>query len=480
MNLLRRLHVSRSEGLPVSGLLAPTWYQLSEWFSGPVWGHLPRRRFILAATSSAVLLAGAVTVGMAQVHQSATWTKVFANGAYVGLVPNHPNVIQAIQRVAIGYHVNVSLSPVHTAVADGYNWKRVQSLPMPAIALAIGGRPVVYMATKDAATQVIADVKAALMPKTITGNLQATFVQPIQLLTTTVSVASILTPLAALEHILHPTGITPSSRSIGLEAIVNTSLSEPQSAHRRSLPASTSYQTVSEVQSMGGTDILPEFQAGVGKSRPLMSLRVTEMFERTVRLVPPVRYIKESTWPVGRQKIVRSGRSGLARERVRLEFINGNLHASTLEARKVLSAPTIEIVQEGTNNGVATGSWGWPSPYTDITSPFGWRLLLGASNFHPGVDIGCPVGTPIYATNDGVVQDAGWNSGGYGIWALIDNGNGVQSVYGHMSQVLVSPGETLFKGQLIGYSGETGFATGPHLHYEIRVNGTAVNPQQYM
>lgn len=119
----------------------------------------------------------------------------------------------------------------------------------------------------------------------------------------------------------------------------------------------------------------------------------------------------------------------------------------------------------------------WPTS-GDVSSPYGLRW--GGSDFHPGMDIANDVGTPIVATADGVVTTAGYNSGGYGNMVDIDHGNGYTTRYGHMSSVVVSAGQTVKRGQIIGYMGSTGFSTGPHLHYEIRVHGELVNPAGYM
>ena len=213
---------------------------------------------------------------------------------------------------------------------------------------------------------------------------------------------------------------------------------------------------------------------------PLLSVQVNETVMATVPLNPKVRYIDDNSLAVGVDKVVHNGTPGKAREKLRLRFVNGRLMTKTVLSKKVLRQSVTQVEDRGTNTGIESGSWVWPSPYTDITSGFGWRILFGSPNFHPGYDIGCPIGIPIYATNNGVVEQAGWNSGGYGIWVLINNGNGIQTVFGHLSRVAVSPGQVIAKGQVIGYSGDTGDSTGPHLHYEVRVNGTAVNPGPYM
>ena len=112
-----------------------------------------------------------------------------------------------------------------------------------------------------------------------------------------------------------------------------------------------------------------------------------------------------------------------------------------------------------------------------MTSGFGGRFhpLLGGYRQHAGVDLAAASGSPIYATSDGVVSNAGW-AGGYGLLVQLNHGGGMESRYAHMSQVAVSAGQQVRKGQVIGYVGSTGRSTGPHLHYEVRVNGAAIDP----
>lgn len=120
---------------------------------------------------------------------------------------------------------------------------------------------------------------------------------------------------------------------------------------------------------------------------------------------------------------------------------------------------------------------GMPVNASYISSGFGLRThpVLGTSRGHSGVDLPAAYGSPIRATSDGVVGSAGWR-GGYGLAIEVDHGKGVASRYAHMSRLAVSSGQTVKRGDVIGYVGSTGLSTGPHLHYEIRVNGAAVNP----
>lgn len=124
-----------------------------------------------------------------------------------------------------------------------------------------------------------------------------------------------------------------------------------------------------------------------------------------------------------------------------------------------------------------TGTYTWPSPgYNTITCAFGPRIhpITKKASNHTGVDIGVPSGSKIVAIADGTVTMAGWNSV-YGYYVTIDHG-GVTSLYGHNSSLTVSTGQKVTKGQKIANSGSTGWSTGPHLHFEVVKNGTAINP----
>ncbi len=118
-----------------------------------------------------------------------------------------------------------------------------------------------------------------------------------------------------------------------------------------------------------------------------------------------------------------------------------------------------------------------------ITSGFGQRedpiLGNGEGEFHTGIDIGAPNGVPIRATGDGTVKEAQM-SNGYGREVVIDHGHGVETIYGHMSGFACISGETVVRGQVIGYVGHSGRTTGSHLHYEVRIRNTPVNPHKYL
>jgi murein DD-endopeptidase MepM/ murein hydrolase activator NlpD len=125
-------------------------------------------------------------------------------------------------------------------------------------------------------------------------------------------------------------------------------------------------------------------------------------------------------------------------------------------------------------NNIPTGR---PVERLSLTSNFGVRSdpFNGSARMHKGIDIPGPVGTPIYATADGIVNRAGWASG-YGNLVQISHGGGLETRYGHMSKLVAAPNSYVRRGQLIGLMGSTGRSTGSHLHYEVRVDGQAINP----
>jgi murein DD-endopeptidase MepM/ murein hydrolase activator NlpD len=163
-------------------------------------------------------------------------------------------------------------------------------------------------------------------------------------------------------------------------------------------------------------------------------------------------------------------------DRERLERALDELEATSkrLEAQ-------IRLSQQGNQGKIlGTGQLCWPVSGR-ISSPFGWRMhpILRKKKYHSGIDLAIPSGTAVKAADGGRVLVSGWQ-GGYGNFIAIDHGKGISTCYGHNSRLLVRAGEWVKKGQTIAFSGNTGLSTGPHLHFEVRVNGNPVNPLGYL
>jgi murein DD-endopeptidase MepM/ murein hydrolase activator NlpD len=147
-----------------------------------------------------------------------------------------------------------------------------------------------------------------------------------------------------------------------------------------------------------------------------------------------------------------------------------------LAAQQARRAAAIAAGQVPPNEPMGSGRFIWPAQ-GPVVSGFGmrWHPILGGYRMHTGIDIGAPYGAPIVASDDGVVLFVGWY-GGYGNTVILDHGGGLSTLYAHCSSILVSQGINVQRGQAIARVGATGYATGPHLHFEIRVNGVPVNP----
>jgi murein DD-endopeptidase MepM/ murein hydrolase activator NlpD len=125
------------------------------------------------------------------------------------------------------------------------------------------------------------------------------------------------------------------------------------------------------------------------------------------------------------------------------------------------------------------GGYAWPMRSFQITSGYGYRgFWIGSSNFHTGIDLAAPIGTPIYAASAGTVFEAGY--GFYGLDVRVATGDGVVNIYGHMSRLAVASGQFVSRGELIGFVGCSGICTGPHLHFEVQVDGHHRNPMRYL
>ncbi|QQE79463.1 M23 family metallopeptidase [Alicyclobacillus sp. SO9] len=448
------------------------------------WTPYKQPRFIVAGSTAATFLVLSGGFVSSHINHTKAWNEVFTNGTYVGLVPSNNATISGMKRTAAGYNINLQFVPVHKQVAGSYDWQRVTTLPEKAYAVALNGSPLVYTNSPSAAQKVIRQVKQALVPKHLSATAQVQFSGAVSVQQSIVGVAQILSTQAAALYLLNPgQNFSTSSRSVNILSAARAH-GGPNIQVSNFSPSASVHEFPASAKVSVTTDTFAQSRSKAAKqstSQPLLTVDASEVVQKQVNVKYPVKRIKDARAAAGTVKVVAKGQSGVVSEKVRQVYKNGKLVSSKVLSKDVLKKPVTQVEDVGTNRGIAAGNWIWPVPSSHIiTSGYGPRYLFGRWGFHPGIDIGCPVGTPIVATNDGVVEDAGWNSGGYGIWIKLNNGHGIETVYGHLSKVKVHPGETVAKGQVIGYSGATGFVTGPHLHYEIRKNGQHINPQPYM
>lgn len=142
----------------------------------------------------------------------------------------------------------------------------------------------------------------------------------------------------------------------------------------------------------------------------------------------------------------------------------------------------LELAKQGLDTEYIGGVLAWPVPgYTKISSNYGMRVhpITGQYKLHTGVDISAPMGANFVAANDGIVTKAGYNTA-YGNMVIIDHGGGISTLYAHGSEILVTVGQTVKRNDPILKVGSTGYSTGPHAHFEVRINGVVTNPIEYI
>ena len=189
-------------------------------------------------------------------------------------------------------------------------------------------------------------------------------------------------------------------------------------------------------------------------------------------------YKDNDSWYTTKSVVIQEPSTGHRKAIELVRYKDGAQISSEIVMQQTTVEAVPKIIERGTVN---PPTYIWPVSGGYITSSFGRRKQpkAGASTNHPGIDIGVPIGTSVSATSGGTVITAGWQSG-YGNVVYIQHPGGLVSRYGHLSRILVKTGQSVSQGQKIALSGNTGNSTGPHLHFEMRMNGVAVNPLGYV
>jgi len=184
----------------------------------------------------------------------------------------------------------------------------------------------------------------------------------------------------------------------------------------------------------------------------------------------------------GKKETLKQNQNAIAAKKTEVAADNALLEkyidSMTDEANRLIA----EILAKQSDSAYVGGDFLWPVPgYTRVTSEFGYRIhpILKVKKLHTGIDIACPLGTKVVAANAGRVMMAGWNDS-YGYVVMIDHGGGRVTLYAHNSVLLVKEGDIVARGQQISKSGSTGMSTGPHMHFEVRINGEYKNPRDYL
>ncbi|HWS42179.1 MAG TPA: M23 family metallopeptidase [Pseudoflavonifractor sp.] len=223
----------------------------------------------------------------------------------------------------------------------------------------------------------------------------------------------------------------------------------------------------------------------VRETIPFLSVKTVERQVYTEAIACPVEEVEDNTLYQGETKVITPGVEGQAQITADVTYVNGSEKGRDVMDTLVLAEPTTKVVAVGTKERptwLPTGHFIWPT-YGSISSRFGYRYIFGSYSYHSGIDIAVPYGSSIKAADGGTVIWSGTGSGSnwsYGKYIIIDHGNGKQTYYAHNSSLLVSVGDKVYQGQVIAKAGSTGRSTGSHCHFQVKINGSDVNPLSYL
>lgn len=238
--------------------------------------------------------------------------------------------------------------------------------------------------------------------------------------------------------------------------------------------------------SVSSTDsIYPGDKLRVVVPRNSLSIKFKEVVDRIQEKPFETQVIKDDTKFTTEKTVMQEGKNGQSRVKAEITYVNGIEVDFNILEEDVITDSQVQIIKKGTKKVpkelTLAVEGRMPMPIEKgkyrISSPFGPRKAptKGASTFHKGVDLAAPKGTPIYASQAGTVAYSGTN-GGYGLFVKIKHDGGVETRYGHCSQLVVKKGQKVKRGQIIALVGSTGVSSGNHVHFEIRINGEAVDP----
>lgn len=218
---------------------------------------------------------------------------------------------------------------------------------------------------------------------------------------------------------------------------------------------------------------------------PFLSVKTVDNVTYTEEIACPVVEVEDDSMYQGESRVIDAGVPGEQIVNADIAYLNGVEQERTVLSTQVTREATNKVIAVGTKvrpSWLPNGYFIWPV-YGNITSYFGYRSIFGSYSYHGGIDIATSYGTSIAAADGGTVVFAGRATGSmwsYGNLVIIDHGNGKQTYYGHCSSVLVSAGDKVYQGQPIARVGSTGRSTGNHCHFEVRYNGVAKNPLNYL
>ncbi len=335
--------------------------------------------------------------------------------------------------------------------------------------LTLDGQPIATQTTSQGLRDLIDSLKA---PYVNENTIRAEFTTPLELHYEYVDVRQVTDDLSAVTALLTSNSVEPMIYTV-------------QAGDTTSAIALRQDMSLSDLLAMNPGVEADKLWIGqeltVRQSVPYLGVRTVDQVTYEEVVEPPVEYVDDNTMYQGDSKVLEPGAEGLNQVTAQITYLSGQEDHRDILSTQVLTAPVTKVVAQGTKERPKTmpkGYFIWPVRGV-ITSGYGNRSLFGTRNFHGGIDIYVPTGTSVKAADGGTVITAEYNRS-YGYYVVISHGNGKTTYYAHNSKLLVSVGDKVYQGQVIAKSGATGNVTGPHCHFEVRINGQRQNPRNYL
>ena len=345
--------------------------------------------------------------------------------------------------------------------------EKLMTYTVPAALITVNGSPVVALAGEEEAQQVLAAVQEEYCSSEEGAVLEEVIIKErVAVVPERVEIDQLREPEEALRLLLR-----------GTDEVITHRVAKGESLWSIAVDHDLTVEDLKKANPDLKSELLQiDQELNLVVPKPYLTVVTKETITHTQEIPYETRTIKDSSLWAWERQIREEGKPGTKEVTWTIVRENGQEVERTLVAEKELEEPVTQVVAIGTKMAVAqgTGRLSWPMRRGSLTSRYGLRR----GRVHSGVDIAAPTGTPIYAADSGVVTMAQWYSG-YGKTVVIDHGNGVSTLYGHCSEILVRVGSKVEKGQLIARVGSTGRSTGSHLHFEVRERGRACDPLRY-
>ncbi|AHM57474.1 peptidase M23B [Peptoclostridium acidaminophilum DSM 3953] len=434
----------------------------------------------------AYMAAGTCAVAISAAAFFATMDyELYIDGKAVGAVDKKAQVYEAIENIkrsvpkTLGSDIKlgqkIEFKVVHVPDSELLNAadleKKIKSgidLQVEAYGIKAQGKLVVALKSEAEAKKVLELIKQPYTAKQDnTLSINTDFLQKVEIKKLQADIALVKTPQNAVEYIknggheLHTYSVQPGDTTWSISEKFKIDVSQIQDAN-----PGTNIENLQIGQTIS-----------LSLPKPLISVKTTENIAYEERIPYNVVYEDTSAMYKGDKKMKAEGEEGLKKVQAKQVKIDGVIASTTVTSEDIIKAPKDNIIVQGIKERPKTLAFGaFITPTRGrLTSPFGRRW----GRMHTGIDIAGPIGTPIVAADGGKVTFAGWKDG-YGKIIIINHENGYQTYYGHCSSFSVKAGDRVYRGQNIGAVGNTGRSTGPHLHFEVRKNGTPVNPSKYI